>query len=145
MRTGDVLRRAADYLGRHGVDSPTATAELLMSSLIGRDRTGLYSEDRELSPGQSREFGRMLCLRCDGVPTQHLTGTQGFRGLSIRVRPGVFVPRPETEVLVDVALKEIAGMEPPNVVDVGTGSGAIAVSIALEHPGAEVFATDLSE
>jgi release factor glutamine methyltransferase len=145
MRTSQVLRRAAAYLDRHGVDPAAATAEILMASVTGLSRTALYSDHIELTPDQSREFGRMLCVRCSGIPTQHITGVQGFRGLELRVRQGVFIPRPETEVLVDVALKEIAGIEHPLVADVGTGSGAIAISIADEHPGAEVFATDLSD
>src|SRR5438132_6810944 len=145
MRTSDVIRRAAGYLDRHGVDSSTRTAELLMSAVTGLDRAALYSQDGGLTPAQSRRFGRMLCRRCSGVPTQHITEVQGFRRLGLRVRPGVFIPRPETEVLVDVALREIRGIEDPLVADVGTGSGAIAISIADEHPGARVFATDLSE
>jgi release factor glutamine methyltransferase len=76
---------------------------------------------------------------------QHLTGEQGFRHLVLKVRPGVFVPRPETEVLVDVALELLEGIESPCVVDLCTGSGAVALAIADERPGTRVTATDRSE
>src|SRR5437764_11108754 len=140
MRTGEVVRRAAGYLERHRVDAPLATAELLMSSMLDTDRAGIYSREEGLSPAQAREFGRALCLRCSGVPTQHITGTQGFRRLTLLVRPGVFVPRPETEILVGVALEEISSIERPVIADVGTGTGAVAIALADEHPGAVVHA-----
>jgi release factor glutamine methyltransferase len=76
---------------------------------------------------------------------QYLTGDQGFRRLVLEVRPGVFVPRPETEVLVDVVLRSIASVDAPVVVDLCTGSGTVALAVADEHPGATVFATDVSE
>ena len=94
--------------------------------------------------GEARTFGRALCQRCAGSPLQHLTGEQAFRRISVVVRPGVFIPRPETEVLVDVSLEVLEGGENPVVVDVGTGTGAVALAIADERPEARVFATDLS-
>ena len=83
-----------------------------------------------------------LCRRCTGVPLQHLTGEQGFRRLLLEVRPGVFVPRPETECVVEVAL-EMTGDDPVTV-DLCTGTGAVALAVADERPAATVFATDLS-
>ncbi|MFB3737717.1 MAG: peptide chain release factor N(5)-glutamine methyltransferase [Candidatus Velamenicoccus archaeovorus] len=144
MRPSEVLRRAADYLDRHGVEEPRRTAEILLASVLGIERARLYSRTEGLSAGEARMFGRALCQRCAGTPLQHLTGDQPFRHLTVRVRPGVFIPRPETEVLVDVALAELGEAEDPVVVDVGTGTGAIALSIKRERPGAAVFATDLS-
>src|SRR5262249_48283522 len=93
---------------------------------------------------EARAFGRALCRRCTGTPLQHLTGEQGFRRLVLAVRPGVFIPRPETEVLVDVAIAAIAAIAAPVVVDLCTGSGAGALAIADEHPGARVLAADTS-
>jgi release factor glutamine methyltransferase len=144
MRPAEVVRRGAGYLEGHDVDQPLATAEVLLASILGVDRTGLYLRDEGLSAAEAKRFGRALCRRCTGTPVQHLTGEQGFRRLVLEVRPGVFIPRPETEIVVDVALEAIAGIEAPVVVDVGTGTGAIALSIAREHPGARVIATDVA-
>jgi release factor glutamine methyltransferase len=138
------VRRAAEYLGRHAVESPRETAEVLLMHVLGTDRAGLYARSDGLDAREARMFGRALCQRCAGTPLQHLTGEQGFRRLVLEVRPGVFVPRPETEVLVDVALAELGGTETPIVVDIGTGTGAIALSIKDELPGAKVYATELS-
>jgi release factor glutamine methyltransferase len=144
MRPAQVLRRATDYLGRHGVESPRETAEALMLMVLKTDRAGLYARSRALDPREARMFGRAICQRCAGTPLQHLTGEQRFRRISLEVRPGVFIPRPETEVLVGVALDELRGLDDPLVVDVGTGTGAVALAIKDERPGAKVFATDVS-
>lgn len=144
MRPAEVLRRASDYLDRHGVESPSATAEALMMAILGTDRTGLYTRTSGLDMREARTFGRALCQRCTGTPLQHLTGEQTFRRISLEVRPGVFVPRPETEVLVGLALGEVVGVAAPLVIDVGTGTGAVALSVKDERPDATVLATDLS-
>jgi release factor glutamine methyltransferase len=89
-------------------------------------------------------FGRAICQRCSGTPLQHLTGMQTFRLIDLEVRPGVFVPRPETEILAGHALEAIDGTEAPVIVDVGTGAGAIALAMKHERPDARVFATDVS-
>jgi release factor glutamine methyltransferase len=143
MRPAQVVRRAAEYLERHGVESPVPTAERLLSSVLGTDRTGIYAREG-LSSQEAKLFGRALCRRCTGEPLQHVTGDQGFRRLNLRVRPGVFVPRPETEVLVQAAIDGLAGIEAPVVVDVGSGGGAVGLAIKDERPDATVYATDLS-
>jgi len=147
MRPAEVARRGAEYLRRHGIDGPLATAEseMLMQRVLGIDRSTLFTRDEGLTTAQAKAYGRALCRRCTGSPLQHLTGDQGFRRLVLEVRPGVFVPRPETEVLVDVVLRSIALVDAPVVVDLCTGSGTVALAVADEHPGATVFATDLSE
>jgi release factor glutamine methyltransferase len=144
VRPAEVLRRASDYLDRHGVESPRATAETLLMTVLGTDRAGVYARTRGLDTREARTFGRALCQRCTGTPLQHLTGEQAFRRISLEVRPGVFVPRPETEVLVGFALAEIATISSPVVADVGTGTGAVVLSVKHERPDATVFATDLS-
>jgi release factor glutamine methyltransferase len=144
VRPAEVVHRAAGYLERHDVQSPVPTAEALLARVLGLTRTELYTREAGLSSAEARTFGRALCLRCTGTPLQHLTGEQGFRHLVLAVRPGVFVPRPETEVLVDVALAAIAGEIAPRVADACTGTGAIALAIAQEHPGAQVVVTDRS-
>ena len=145
MRPSEVVRRAAAYLDRHGVEGSRASAEILLSEILGTDRAGLYTRTEGLSAAEARAYGRALCRRCAGVPLQHLTGRQDFRQLELTVRPGVFVPRPETEVVVEVALDAISDVRGPIVADVGTGTGAIALSLAQERPDAAVYATDIAE
>jgi release factor glutamine methyltransferase len=139
-----VLVRAADYLERHGVESPRATAEALLTYFLDTDRAGLYAREQGLDSRTARLYGRALCQRCHGVPLQYLTGEQQFLDLVLGVAPGVFVPRPETEVLVERALEVLEGRATPVVVDVGTGTGAIALAIARRRPDARVLATDIS-
>jgi release factor glutamine methyltransferase len=143
VRPAQVVGRAAAYLERHGEDDPVPTAEQLLSHVLGTDRTGIYAREG-LTSQEAKLFGRALCRRCAGEPLQHVTGEQGFRRLRVGVRPGVFVPRPETEVLVQVVLDAVAEVESPVVVDVCTGSGAVALAIKDERPDASVLAIDLS-
>jgi len=144
VRPSQVLLRAADYLDRHDVESPKETAEILLMHVLQTDRAGLYARGTGLDAQEARMFGRAICQRCTGTPVQHLTGEQSFRRITLEVRPGVFVPRPETEILVEHALSTLGDREGPVVVDAGTGTGAIALSIKDERPDATVFGTDLS-
>jgi release factor glutamine methyltransferase len=112
--------------------------------VLRTDRAGLYTRTEGLDAREARMFGRAICQRCTGTPVQHLTGEQAFRRLVLEVRPGVFVPRPETEVLVEHALDALSDREGPVVADAGTGTGAIALAIKDERPDAKVFATDRS-
>ena len=146
MRPTEVARRGADYLRRHGVDAEQAAveSEALLQRILDIDRAGLFTRVEGLTTAEAKAYGRALCRRCTGTPLQHLTGEQGFRRLVLEVRPGVFVPRPETEVLVEIGLRAVSAIDRPIVVDVGTGTGAVALAIADEHPGARVFATDIA-
>lgn len=144
MRPPELLLRATGYLDRHGVESPGVTAEQLLMHVLGTDRAGLYTRADGLDEREARMFGRALWQRRSGTPLQHLTGEQAFRRITLEVRPGVFVPRPETEVLVGHALDALAETEAPVIVDVGTGTGAIALAMKEERPDARVFATDLA-
>lgn len=144
MRPSEVLRSAAVYLDRHDVESPRETAEILLMHVLRTDRAGLYARDAGLDAREARMFGRAICQRCTGTPVQHLTGEQAFRRITLEVGPGVFVPRPETEILVEHALATLGDREDPLVVDAGTGTGAIALAIKDERPDATVFGTDLS-
>jgi release factor glutamine methyltransferase len=143
MRPAEVAHRGAEYLARHGVEAPHAESEALLQRILGVSRTVLFTRERGLSTAEAKAYGRALCRRCTGTPLQHLTGEQGFRHLVLTVRPGVFVPRPETEVLVEVGLGLLPAVDPV-VVDVGTGTGAVALAIADERSDARVYATDLS-
>ncbi len=138
-----MVSRAADYLARHHVESPRETAEALLEYFLGTDRAGLYARDEGLDTRTARLFGRALCQRCHGVPLQYLTGEQRFFDLVLGVAPGVFVPRPETEVLVERALEVLP--DGGTAVDVGTGTGAVALAIKRFRPTVSLWATDVSE
>jgi release factor glutamine methyltransferase len=116
-------RRVAEQLRAAGVPSPEVDAGLLIEFV-----TGTRGVDPLLTPGQEARLSELVARRCRRVPLQHLTGTAGFRYLDLQVGPGVFIPRPETEVLVDIALQEPFA----RAVDLCTGSGAIALSLATE-------------
>jgi release factor glutamine methyltransferase len=127
------------------VESPRETAEALLQYFLGTDRSGLYARTEGLDTRTAKLYGRALCQRCHGVPLQYLTGEQQFLALVLGVAPGVFVPRPETEVLVERAVEALDGIETPLAVDVGTGTGAVALAIKRRRPDASVYATDISE
>ncbi|WP_436703762.1 peptide chain release factor N(5)-glutamine methyltransferase [Geodermatophilus sp. CPCC 205761] len=132
---------AARRLAEAGVESPRVDAELLLAHVLGVPRTRLLTLDRVPGDAATR-FADLLDQRAGRVPLQHLTGRAPFRHLELAVGPGVFVPRPETELLVEWALARLAGLPEPVVVDLGAGSGAIALSLAHEHPGARVTAVE---
>ena len=141
MRCSTLLAEAARRLAAAGVESPRVDADLLLAHVLGTTRTGLLTLD-EVPDEAAARFGDLVGQRADRVPLQHLTGRAPFRHLEFAVGPGVFVPRPETEQLVEWALGRLAGVAEPVVVDLGSGSGAIALSIAHEHPGARVTAVE---
>ncbi|SEO91345.1 peptide chain release factor N(5)-glutamine methyltransferase [Trujillonella endophytica] len=141
MNRSTLLADAARLLAEAGVASPRVDAELLLAHVTGRTRSGLLTLDAVDEPA-ARRFAVLVDQRVDRVPLQHLTGRAAFRHLELAVGPGVFVPRPETEQLVEWALARLAGVPEPVVVDLGTGSGAIALSLAHEHPGARVTAVE---
>lgn len=145
MRPSDVVTRATTYLSAHGVESPRETAEALLEYFLRVDRTALYARAEGLDTRTAKLYGRALCQRCHGVPLQYLTGEQQFLELVLGVAPGVFVPRPETEILVEGALEALEGLTAPIVVDVGTGTGAVALAVKRSRPDARVIATDVSD
>jgi release factor glutamine methyltransferase len=116
-------------------------AELLLAAVLHVPRTRLLTLD-DISDDDAARFAARLEQRADRVPLQHLTGRAPFRHLELAVGPGVFVPRPETEQLAGWALERLAGLDAPVVVDLGSGSGALALAIAHECPGARVAAVE---
>ena len=144
-RPSDAVRRAASRLADGGVERGRPTAEILLSHVLGVDRAGIYSRAAPLTPSEADAFDVAILRRSRGVPLQYVTGDQPFRELRLVVRPGVFIPRPETEMLVDLALASIADRAAPTVVDVGTGTGAIALAIANARSDARVLAIDVDD
>lgn len=142
MTLAAALRQGAALLAREGVEPARLTAEILLAHALQRERTYLYSHpEAELSELEWLHFGRYLHERLRGKPVQYITGRQEFYGRPFRVTPAVLIPRPETEHVVEAALELARGARA--AVDVGTGSGAIAVTLALEMR-ARVVATDIS-
>ncbi len=140
------LNRAASMLEEAGVVSARLNAEALLGEAVGLTRVGLYtSYDRPLGHAEAERFLSLLRRRLAREPLQYILGRRGFRRLELEVSPEVLIPRPETESLVERALQKLE--EDPSlrvVLDLGTGSGNIACSVALEWPGVEVVATDIS-
>jgi release factor glutamine methyltransferase len=141
----ELLSRAADELGSAGCPSPDVDAEWLMAHVLGVLRTDLHvNGGRSLSADEEERFRELVVRRGRREPLAYVLGEWGFRGLTLRVDPRVLIPRPETESLVERSLALIAGMREPMVLDIGVGSGSIALAIAHEHPGARVVATESS-
>jgi release factor glutamine methyltransferase len=153
----EVLRQGIARLRKADVPSFTLAAELLLLHVTGRDRTWIYSHPEEiLAQAEIVAFFALVDRRCQGEPTQHLTSKQEFWGLEFQVSPDVLIPRPETEHVVEVALDRLAvrelraGRSPKlsgegvTIVDIGTGSGCIALALAKELPSAIIYASDIS-
>ena len=151
------LKEAMAWLRASEVPSHTLAAELLLIHTLGRDRTWIYTHPEEMvEPAALESYFALVERRIAGEPTQYLTGKQEFWGLEFEVTPAVLIPRPETEHLVEVVLERLGargikirldtGAPSPHlqIVDVGTGSGCLAVALAHELPHGDVFATDIS-
>lgn len=124
---------------------PALEARLLISHVTGLTRTQLITRDDEmLAPAQRDSVAALLGRRLGGEPVAYLLGEREFFGRAFRVTPDVLIPRPDTEIAVEAALKLLAPLAAPRVLDMGTGSGALAVTLACERPDAEVWATDIS-
>ncbi|MGB9071136.1 MAG: peptide chain release factor N(5)-glutamine methyltransferase, partial [Terriglobales bacterium] len=158
MQLKQALNSAVERLTAARVGSPRMNAELLTMFTLDCDRAYLYAHpERELTPDEMQRYNEALARRATGVPAQYITGHQEFWGLDLIVSPAVLVPRPETEHVVEAVLelarpgsasgsqKRRTGVSAPHkIVDVGTGSGAIALALAKELPSAEIDATDIS-
>ncbi len=154
---GRLLQWTADFLKQRGADSPRLDAEILLAEALGCQRIQLYTAFEE-TPGEEKRtaFRELVKQRAEGTPVAYLVGRREFYSLSFKVRPGVLVPRPETELIVVTVLDIVkqlpspsgrgAGGEGfPTIADVGTGSGILAVTLAKHLPSARVIATDTSE
>jgi release factor glutamine methyltransferase len=154
MDLRSALRDGIAQLEREHVPSAALAAELLLMHTLGQDRAWLYAHpEQELAAATRDQYFSLIAQRCNGVPTQHLTGHQEFWGLDFEVTPDVLIPRPETEHVIEVALEHLgicsgtgsARREQAfRIADVGTGSGCIAIALAHELPAAQIIATDIS-
>ncbi|HLZ00444.1 MAG TPA: peptide chain release factor N(5)-glutamine methyltransferase [Candidatus Angelobacter sp.] len=151
MQLRQAIDAAYQLFLQEDVPSPRLNAELLMVFVLGRDRAYLYAyPERELTPDEQSRYDEVTTERARGCPTQYITGHQEFWGLDLIVTPAVLIPRPETEHVVETVL-ELARecyREYPHrlrMIDVGTGSGCIALALASEMPQAEIHACDISE
>ena len=137
----EALAASTDALRAAGIAEPRLDAELLLAEATGWDRARLAANpEAEIPPPAARLFGEMVRRRLRREPVAYILGRRGFRHLDLAVDPRVLIPRPETEMLVELALE----LQPRSVLDLGTGSGAIALAVAEEMPGCEVTAADTS-
>jgi release factor glutamine methyltransferase len=140
-RVREAVAAATDALAAAGVDTPRLDAELLLAEATGWDRARLAADpDAEVGAPAGRRFGQMVRRRVRREPFAYIVGRKGFRRLELAVDGRALIPRPETELLVEVALE----LQPRRALDVGTGSGAVALALADELPECEVTATDTS-
>lgn len=140
-----LIDSATKLLEQAGVSSPQVDAQLLLAHTIGIERSQLLNIS-SLTSQQKLDFEALITRRANREPLQHLTGVAHFRHISLAVGPGVFVPRPETELLVEAAIAHLKTIPQPRLAaDLCAGSGAIALSLALEVPGTTVHAVELSD
>lgn len=145
VSVGTLLRAATAWLDGQGVDEARLSVELLLAHALETNRAGVFARLRDpIAPDQRQAFEEAIARRMAGEPVAYILGSREFYGHTFRVGPGVLVPRPESELLVEQTIAFVRGCARPAIVDVGTGSGAIAVALALRLPSARIAAIDLS-
>jgi release factor glutamine methyltransferase len=143
----EILQKTERFLREKGVDSPRLEAELLLCHILAVTRVALYlAYDRPLTPDELDRLRPLVARRGKREPLAWILGTRGFHALDLQVVPGVLVPRPDTETLVEAALEQIpSDADPVYVADIGSGSGAVGLAIAKARAGVRIYATDRSK
>ena len=145
MTLKEVLQGATEYLAGRGIDTARVDAELLLARALGLSRIELYTQhDRPLTDAERAEARELVQRRGQREPLAYVLGDWDFRRLTLKTDRRALVPRPETEIVVERCLALVDGIEAPRIVDVGTGTGAIALALKHERPDAIVVATDIS-
>ena len=140
-----LLQWTRQFFEKKGIDTPRLDAEVLLAHVLDTDRFHLYAGfDRKPTQEQLARYRELVRLRSERCPTQYLVGRCEFYSLAFKVTRDVLVPRPETEHLVEAAIRLAGSMQQPVIVDIGTGSGCIAICAAVKCPTAKVYATDIS-
>jgi release factor glutamine methyltransferase len=140
----EVLEWTADYFKTKGISTGRLDAEVLLAHCLSVDRLHLYlNMDRPLVPDERARFRALVRRRAAREPVALITGSKEFWSLRLHIVPGILIPRPDTEILVEAILDEIGENPSPTVMEIGTGSGAVALSLAREKPAAFVLATDV--
>jgi release factor glutamine methyltransferase len=142
----ETIQKSTDFLAKRGIESPRLQAELLLAHLLKMPRMKLYLNfDRALTTAETDSFREYIKRRGQGEPLQHITGSVSFCGFEIMVNRNALVPRPETELLAEHGWTFLAASSsPPAALDLGTGTGCIAIALAAKSPPAKITATDLS-
>lgn len=142
---GAILKWTGQYFGEKGVDTPRLDAEVLLSHILGKDRLYLYTHfDQPLTPDELTMYRNYVKKRVMRQPVAYIIGLKEFMGLAFKVNESVLIPRPDTETLVEDAAQRLRGVDKPVVADLGTGSGAIIISVLHMLGSAEGFAVDIS-
>lgn len=142
----EAIRLSTEYLDKKKIDSPRINAELLLAHIIGCKRLDLYlAFDRPLTEPELNIYRGLIKRRASYEPLQYIIGTVEFYGLVFKVTPSVLIPRPETELLVEKIIKELSDKEQLNILEIGCGSGNIAISLAYHLKQAQIITTDISD
>lgn len=143
---GELLNATAQFLARKGVESPRLDAEILLAKALDCKRIDLYGllHEEPATDAVRQQYRDLIRRRVEGCPVAYLVGYKEFFSLRFDVSPAVLIPRPDTEVLVTACIDALQGVPSPRLLDVGTGSGCLAVTLAHQLPDAEVTATDIS-
>jgi release factor glutamine methyltransferase len=145
MTLKQAIDRARSSLSANNIEDALLESELLLRHVLKISQTQLYLDiDRELSPKREKTFRNLIRRRLKGEPTAYITGHREFYGLDFRVNPDVLIPRPESELLVEKALQIARHHSLATIAEIGTGCGAIAISLAINLPQAKIYATDIS-
>ncbi|MDD5038574.1 MAG: peptide chain release factor N(5)-glutamine methyltransferase [Dehalococcoidales bacterium] len=145
MTIKQVLSRAREILATNNIENPSLECELLLRHTLKISRVQLYLElENELGPEEEKVFWQLIKRRLNHEPTAYIMEHREFYGLDFYIEPGVLIPRPETELLVGKAIELVQTQPVSTIADIGTGCGAIAISLALNLPQVKIYATDIS-